>query len=621
NSCAGAEGGDRFFLHEFVLEGLNPACDSGLHLSEDFLLDVDSIARSGPWDIGADQHRELKLGFVDSAAHEWWEAEGEARVQVLLREPVAMPVSVAYRTTDSSAYAGQDYDSVAGRLTFAPGEVSKIITVPLVDDGPGDDGETFSLELEDLRGAEWLSYWAQTFRITIKDSGTPPIRAVVAQTLVTLTEGSGPAQLAINLSEPAPAAERLNFEAQDGAARIALDFVEPSPGVDLIAGAQSGILSLGAIDDDDVEGHETYLIEPASFFASGVAPDAPSAAVVQIQDNDQPRVVLSTNSVLTMEGDAALIAVTVRLEGDPGGDVTVDLSVVPGSAGEGVDYQVELASNPTTLTLNALEPEVILDVARVLDDGDLEGNEAFSVVLSNALGVGLGVPATTVVTIDDNEGGIEIDIDEVFLELSFCEPELECAPGAVLALDGTALQVWVTGHRYDNSWMEGPLEIPSGGAFSFDLFELDPGDVITLHAESTGGDTADAEIYNDSELGPAINGDHIEVSHQPGGEGPGILTVTVHGEAITNRVSDVELNLVNEETWEYEWLDDPCWNGGSVVGTIAADAGDQVVLQVCQGSGGGGKQYECSEADVWPESGGEGPIIISNGDTEMQETE
>jgi hypothetical protein len=410
NSCTLGEEGQAVFLHEFELEGLNPACDSGLDLSADaehpFGTDLDAVARSGAWDIGADQHRETTLGFARSTSLEWWESEGEARLQVVLSEPVTTPVSVSYRTINNSNASEDDFVAVAGRLKILPGEVSKTIVVPLIDDGFDDDGEAFVLVLEDLVGAAWSSHGgSRSITLTLHDAGTPPIRTQLTQTLISVTEGGAPAQLGVELSAPITAAGQLTFDALDGTARIALDFVEPRPALDFAIDQQNGVLNLGAIDDDRVETPETYRIVPISF-PSGVAAGAPSEAVVQILDNDQPRVVLTTGAVTTGEGDAAMIAVTVRLEGDPGADVTVDLGVVAGTAEEGSDYHVELTSNPVTVTLNALEPEVVIDVARILNDGDPENDETFNVVMSNAQGVALGSPATSVVTIVDDGDGI-----------------------------------------------------------------------------------------------------------------------------------------------------------------------------------------------------------------------
>jgi len=53
-------GDDYVHVNEWALDSLNPACGQGADLSKNpkhpFSSDIDSNARTGPWDIGADQH-------------------------------------------------------------------------------------------------------------------------------------------------------------------------------------------------------------------------------------------------------------------------------------------------------------------------------------------------------------------------------------------------------------------------------------------------------------------------------------------------------------------------------------------------------------------------------------
>ena len=62
-------------------------------------------------------------------------------------------VTVDYRTRDGTAESGFDYTETSGRLTFAPGEYEKTVSVPIRDDAVDDDGETFTLLLGNVSGA------------------------------------------------------------------------------------------------------------------------------------------------------------------------------------------------------------------------------------------------------------------------------------------------------------------------------------------------------------------------------------------------------------------------------------------------------------------------------------
>ena len=63
-------------------------------------------------------------------------------------------VTVDYATADGTATAGADYTTTSGTLTFEPGEQRKTIAVPIAQDAVEDDGETLTLTLSDVSGAE-----------------------------------------------------------------------------------------------------------------------------------------------------------------------------------------------------------------------------------------------------------------------------------------------------------------------------------------------------------------------------------------------------------------------------------------------------------------------------------
>jgi ELWxxDGT repeat protein len=66
------------------------------------------------------------------------ESAGSIAMTVRLNRPSAQPVEVDYHTADDTAKAGRDYTAAGGRLTFAPGETVKTVTIPIAgDSAPG----------------------------------------------------------------------------------------------------------------------------------------------------------------------------------------------------------------------------------------------------------------------------------------------------------------------------------------------------------------------------------------------------------------------------------------------------------------------------------------------------
>lgn len=72
---------------------------------------------------------------------------------VTLAAPANQTVTVQYATSNDTATAGLDYISVAGTVTFAPGETHKIITVPVKSDSLVENNEMFHIMLSNPSGA------------------------------------------------------------------------------------------------------------------------------------------------------------------------------------------------------------------------------------------------------------------------------------------------------------------------------------------------------------------------------------------------------------------------------------------------------------------------------------
>ena len=72
-----------------------------------------------------------------------------AEVRVSLDAPTNKTVTVNFGTADGTALAGSDYQAASGKLTFAPGETSKTILVPVTRRPPG------RVERDVLREAPW----------------------------------------------------------------------------------------------------------------------------------------------------------------------------------------------------------------------------------------------------------------------------------------------------------------------------------------------------------------------------------------------------------------------------------------------------------------------------------
>ena len=82
------------------------------------------------------------------------EAEGaKLEFAVSLSRSRDTEATVEYATSDGTATAGLDYTATSGRLSFAAGEMSKIVAVTVLDDGHDEGSETMVLTLSNPSGA------------------------------------------------------------------------------------------------------------------------------------------------------------------------------------------------------------------------------------------------------------------------------------------------------------------------------------------------------------------------------------------------------------------------------------------------------------------------------------
>ncbi|ODG99831.1 hypothetical protein A4S05_36215 [Nostoc sp. KVJ20] len=110
-----------------------------------------------------DNDRVGGLNFTQPVVNE---DDGSARVTVT-RDSGVGTARLDYITVDGTAKAGSDYQTVSGTLSFAAGETTKNIVIPIVNDNVGEPNETFNLRFSNPVG---LQLATQQTTITIVDN-------------------------------------------------------------------------------------------------------------------------------------------------------------------------------------------------------------------------------------------------------------------------------------------------------------------------------------------------------------------------------------------------------------------------------------------------------------------
>ena len=123
-------------------------------------------------DIGAyELQAPPKISIGDIPVTEGDSGATDAVFTVSLSKASSQAVTVDYTTIDATATAGTDYQLTSGTLTFAPGQTSGTVSVPIIDDIVDEPEETFFVNLSNPTNATISDDRGEG---TITDDDPPP---------------------------------------------------------------------------------------------------------------------------------------------------------------------------------------------------------------------------------------------------------------------------------------------------------------------------------------------------------------------------------------------------------------------------------------------------------------
>lgn len=105
-------------------------------------------------------------------------AESAGSVELTLtRTHPRHSITLLYSTGGGTATGGADYTAAAASVTFAPGELSKTIAVPVANDGSDEPDETFDISFSRPAGANASILGASAATVTVVDDDAPAVPA------------------------------------------------------------------------------------------------------------------------------------------------------------------------------------------------------------------------------------------------------------------------------------------------------------------------------------------------------------------------------------------------------------------------------------------------------------
>ncbi len=341
------------------------------------------------------------LNINDVAITETDTGTTNAVFTVTLSGASAQTVKVNYFVTPATTFSllpatrGADYENVPGTVTFAPGETTKTISIPIKGDLIDEFDQVFFVTLTTPVNAAISDGKGVG---TIVDNDGPP---TISINDVTAAEGTGfqsqSATFTVSLNSASEKAITVDFSMTAGTATQAVDYFGFSSSVEFPAGTVSRTINVSLIPDNVFEPDETFFVNLSNATNATIA-DAQGQGTIS-NDDPQPGIAIA-GFASPQEGTGTTnnASFEVRLSNPSHQTITVAFATADGTATVGADY----TATSGTITFNPGETTKSVTVALIGDNID-EVNETFVVNLSNATNATI-TGAQGVATILDDDG-------------------------------------------------------------------------------------------------------------------------------------------------------------------------------------------------------------------------
>jgi uncharacterized repeat protein (TIGR01451 family) len=367
--------------------------------------------------------------------------------------------TISFATSDGSATSPYKYGATNGIVTFADGETSKTLNIPIYEESQVEGNTTFYVTLfNPTGGATLIGTNTATVTILDDDIGVHFFGSTqLATNIYVAPENAGHVTLTlerVGLS----GVTSVDYATTNFTANAGTNYVAASGTLTFTNGEAIKTFSIALLHDTNVTGDLSFLVTlsnprppPAQLFA-------PSIAEVIVQDVD-PGISFSNASFGVFKSATNALISVVRSNANTG-IVSVHYSTTNnGTAVAGVDY----TSTSGILTFsNGIAFQSFL--VPIIPNQSSAGDRTFGVVLSNPspTNVALLPPSLATVTITNDLSGLGFDA------ATYTTPENAVSTTvSVLRTGYTNSTVSVDYQTADGSGLAGVNYFPASGTFTF----------------------------------------------------------------------------------------------------------------------------------------------------------
>jgi Calx-beta domain/WD40-like Beta Propeller Repeat len=310
------------------------------------------------------------------------ENAGTATLSVTRSGNASASLTAQYVMSNGTAAAPSDYAATTGSLTFAVGESTKTIVIPINDDNIDEPDESFIVNVSDFNADPGAAGSLSMAVVTIVDDDPPPTISIDDIVVNEGNSGSSVAQFTLSLSNVSGKTISVNLAAVNGTA-TGSDYTLFANLAAIAPGNMTAKVNVNITGETIYEDDETFFINLSNPINATIA-DSQGMCTIK---NDDPVPSITINDVTLPEGNSGsrTFNFSVRLSNPSSRQVTVQFSTADGAANAPDDY----ASRSGTLTFFPGFTSIVIPIT-VNGDTYIEPDETFLLNLANAMEASLG---------------------------------------------------------------------------------------------------------------------------------------------------------------------------------------------------------------------------------------
>ena len=308
-------------------------------------------------------------------------------------------MTVQFATADGSAIAGVDYDSTIGSVTFAPGQTTQTVSIPIIGNTTPKGNLKFVLNLTQASGGTIARSQATG---TIIDTN-PPVGVTVDNPSVIQGTGGSIATFHVNLAQASGLPVSISFNTANLTAIAGTDYLAAQGTLTFAPGQTQMTVQvsvLGATAPANPKQFALILTNPVNTTIT-----TPEGVATIINDVAGPNISIANAQAVKPHTGTVNAVFTVTLSESSNQIVTVNFATMDGTAVANADYI------PTTGSLTFAAGQTVQTITvPVLGNTTPGPNKEFFVNLSGATDATVTQPQATGTILDeDTIPGVTID--------------------------------------------------------------------------------------------------------------------------------------------------------------------------------------------------------------------